>query len=1093
MNSAVPIDFSPGFLGLGLGLGIYQPSFLPPDTVGAIGPLHYVQAVNASLAVFDRSGRVVAGPTDLRALFSPLGGLCALSNDGHPTVAYDRPAGRWVISELANSGGTTTFSHCVAVSQTSDPTAAWTLFSFDHPLSLDNPHLSVWPDGYYLAADAWNGPRTLYYGGRVCALERTKMLAGQMPSMQCFSTPTAFFSGLIVADHDGPTPPPAGSPAYVLSLSDSPNAMSFWKLHVDWAMPNLSTFTGPTQLVVSPFTRACAAMGGACVTQPSTVNLLDGNGDRLSGRVVYRNRVTHEALLATHSVTADTSVGVRWYELRSPATSPVIFQEGTIAPDLVYRWNPSLAMDLAGNIAVGYSASSAALSVLPSIRASGHLVGDEPGVTSQGESEAFRGTAYLMGVFHRWGSSAMNVDPLDDCTFWFTNQYIPIPTTTDWATRIGSFRYASCSSADFALVPTPATLSMAAGVTRTSTIQSTQLGAAGNLMLSAEVAPAGQGVTATVNPSMGMAGLTSTLSVTTTPTVVGGAYTVTVTGVEGSVTHSTQVGVSVSQVDFTISAAPNALTLAQGMTGTSAVMTTAVRGPGTVRLSTTVTPPAQGVNATLAPASVPAGSGATLTVQVSASATPGTYTIDVTGNEGAVTHVAPVTVIVPAPPDFTISAQVPTLDLIVGRSKAVGIHTTQVGPPGSVRVSAFVTPAGQGLGASLDVAQLAAGNDATLTLNALSNGNPGLYTVIVTGTEGAIVRAATMQVTVQAESDFTIAASPSAVTLKPGFSTSSTVTTTQLNAPGNLTLAATVAPAGQGVSATLDASMIAAGAGTKLTITAGDTAQSGIYRITVLGVEGAALHSAVVTLSLILPADFALGSSTGAMSMVQGERRTATISTTQQGVASTVALAVEVTPPLQGVTALIVPNQLTVGQSANLSVTATEIATPGNYLVTVKGTEGPATHSLSINLVVTALPADFAVTLSSPTFTLKQGSSTTGTLSTMKLGSPGTVDFTATVSPEQRGVTVALDPSSFSAGNTSTFTIAASAGAPAGTYTLTFSGLEGELQRSAEAQVTVTALPKPKSTGCDCSSASPGDLAPFGWFVLVALAMRRRR
>ena len=91
-------------------------------------------------------------------------------------------------------------------------------------------------------------------------------------------------------------------------------------------------------------------------------------------RLAYRNFGDHESIVANHTVSAGTNTGVRWYEVRNPAGTPTVYQQGTFAPDSDNRWMASVAMDQSGNIGVGYSVASA--STYPSIRYSGWEVGN---------------------------------------------------------------------------------------------------------------------------------------------------------------------------------------------------------------------------------------------------------------------------------------------------------------------------------------------------------------------------------------------------------------------------------------------------------------------------------------------------------------------------------------------------------------------------------------------------------------------------------------------------------------------------------------------------------------------------------------------
>jgi hypothetical protein len=212
---------------------------------------------------------------------------------------------------------------------------------------------------------------------------------------------------------------------------------------VDWTNGNNSTFTKAASISVSPFSQACG--GGTCIPQPDTTQQLDSLGDRLMFRVAYRNFGDHESLVTNHSVTANGGVGVRWYEIRNPSGSPVLYQQGTFAPDSQYRWMGSIAMDHSGDIALGYSLSSS--STHPSIRYTGRMPTDPPG-TMEEEREIVAGTGSQTNGLNRWGDySSMSIDPIDDCTFYYTNQYIPSDGSFNWNTQIASFRFPDCGSA----------------------------------------------------------------------------------------------------------------------------------------------------------------------------------------------------------------------------------------------------------------------------------------------------------------------------------------------------------------------------------------------------------------------------------------------------------------------------------------------------------------------------------------------------------------------------------------------------------------------------------------------------------------------
>jgi hypothetical protein len=268
------------------------------------------------------------------------------------------------------------------------------------------------------------------------------MLAGQAATQQCFDLGTSYGS-LLPADLDGNTPPPSGSPNYLVNFGT--NKLNLWKFKVDWVNTANTALTGPTSLPVAAFTAACN--GGTCIPQSGTTQKLDSLADRLMYRLAYRNRSGTESLMVTHSVKVGTKrtapSGIRWYELRIAGGTPSVFQQSTFAPDSTYRWMGSIAMDKLGNMAVGYSASSSAIH--PAIRYTGRLVSD-PLNTMQAENSIIEGTGSQTSNLSRWGDySAMSVDPVDDCTFWYTNEYQKANGSFNWSTRIASFKFPSCN------------------------------------------------------------------------------------------------------------------------------------------------------------------------------------------------------------------------------------------------------------------------------------------------------------------------------------------------------------------------------------------------------------------------------------------------------------------------------------------------------------------------------------------------------------------------------------------------------------------------------------------------------------------------
>jgi hypothetical protein len=430
----------------------------PPDTNGDVGPTHYVQIVNTGIQMFNKSGASVFGPVSISTLWNGFSGRCSTNNDGDPVVVYDGINDRWVVAQFVVR--TTPYLECVAVSTTGDPTGSYNRYSFDFGNTdfNDYPKMGVWPDAYYATYNIFAGGAS-FTGAEVCAMDRAKMLNGLAATQQCFKT-SNLYGGLLPSDLDGPTPPPAGSPNYVLGLGTSNNDLAFWKFHVDWANPANTTFTGPSTINVAAYTALCNG-GRTCVPQGGTTQQLDGLSDRLMNRLAYRNFGDHESLVVNHSVIAAGGGGVRWYEIRSPGTTPLVFQQGTYAPDANYRWMGSIAMDQSGDIGLGFSLSSTSLH--PEIHYTGRLVGDPAGTMPQGEATIIAGNGSQTGGLTRWGDySDIVVDPADGCTFWYTTEYIPANGSFNWHTRVGTFKFASCGGGGGCTAPSSLTNNAAA-------------------------------------------------------------------------------------------------------------------------------------------------------------------------------------------------------------------------------------------------------------------------------------------------------------------------------------------------------------------------------------------------------------------------------------------------------------------------------------------------------------------------------------------------------------------------------------------------------------------------------------------------------
>lgn len=426
--------------GLGLGFvgpaGAFTVNSAPPDTTGAVGTTQFVQWVNTSFAIFSKATKApVFGPANGKTLWAGFGGGCETHNDGDPVVQFDKLANRWVMSQFSVSGGP--FLQCIAVSTTADATGTWARYAFPYPQFNDFPKMGVWPDAYYVT---YNMFTSTFQGSTVCAIDRAKLLVGAAATQQCFNL-AASFGSTLPADLDGPAPP-AGTPNFIIGMGT--NSLNLWRFSVNWATPALTTLTGPTNLAVAAYSAACG--GGTCVVQPGTSNKLDTLADRLNFRAAYRQFAGYDSLVVNQAVSRGklrrSAAAIRWYELRNLRTTPIVAQQGTFSPDTTYRWMGSIAQDKFGNIAVAYNASSSA--VFPSLRFASRVPGDPAG-TLKDETVLALGTGSQIGGLTRWGDYAQTaIDPVDDCTFWTTGEYLKANGSFNWATRIASFKMAGC-------------------------------------------------------------------------------------------------------------------------------------------------------------------------------------------------------------------------------------------------------------------------------------------------------------------------------------------------------------------------------------------------------------------------------------------------------------------------------------------------------------------------------------------------------------------------------------------------------------------------------------------------------------------------
>jgi hypothetical protein len=456
------------------------------DANGSVGTLQYMEWVNSYYQAYSKTSPFTPVWSTPQVADTPwvTAGMtnCYGTGGGEGTITFDKLASKWVIARRAGPSANV-YYWCIAISNTADltsPSLAWYTYQFNISANLglnakgntyypDYPRFGVWQDGYYATFDL-EDPNNQYQeiGVLACVFDRTNMIINGTPrAFQCFSNPSPIpTSGalylahsLMPADIDGTTAPKTGQDEYMISIENPPNdgssttstTLNLWQFKTNWTTPSKSTFT-KSSLTVPTYEPGCYVASDPantfCVPEPSSKSTgyyVDSIGDRMVPRLSFRNQGTYSSFLIAHTVQVGTGTsqqtGIRWYELRGTG-KPTLYQNGTVsAGTSIYRFVPSMAQDASANAAVGYSASSTGLH--PGIRASTFSLTATPtpkeitleaGVGDEEDSE-------------HWGNiTSMSVDPTDNCTFWFVDEYFQANQITgyDWDTRIANFHVTGC-------------------------------------------------------------------------------------------------------------------------------------------------------------------------------------------------------------------------------------------------------------------------------------------------------------------------------------------------------------------------------------------------------------------------------------------------------------------------------------------------------------------------------------------------------------------------------------------------------------------------------------------------------------------------
>ena len=456
----------------------------PPDPNGAVGPNHFVEMVNLTFGVFDKTGNLLLGPVPLGALWQDFSVPDCGGEAGDPIVLYDRLEDRWLLSQFT-APPVGPYYNCVAISMTGDPTGAYFRYAFvttepgtGEAAFPDYPKYGNWKKSYVLTSRDFGDDGS--YGISVYALEKNRMIAGDPKARAVhFFIDSAVVplnligDGLLPADFDGTRQPAEDAPIPVVGTQDDNagyggtiDALNIWELSIKWKATPAASLVLNAQLPTASFDSIfpCGVVPGSlppsardCLPEPGIVDgsrFLDilSYRQRPTFRLAYRNFGNYEALVTNQAVEALPGVaGVRWYEIRRVNGVYAIYQQGTYVPnDGVHRWMGSIAQDAKGNMGLGYSVVNGT-NVFPGIRYTGRLFGDTLGQMTLGEGTIIDGTGVQTTTNSRWGDyTDMNIDPSDDCTFWYVNEYYTVEgqatSAAGWQTRIGSFKFPGCVS-----------------------------------------------------------------------------------------------------------------------------------------------------------------------------------------------------------------------------------------------------------------------------------------------------------------------------------------------------------------------------------------------------------------------------------------------------------------------------------------------------------------------------------------------------------------------------------------------------------------------------------------------------------------------
>ncbi len=559
------------FDGMRIGLG---GGGVPPDTTGDVGPNYFFQWVNTSWALFNKdTGVLEEGPFPGNTFWAGFGGVCDTTDRGDPLVLWDDQAQRWVVSQFAfTSTAAAPWLQCVAVSTTADPMGSYHRYAFDYSAFGFNDYgkMGVWTtaDGnqnaYLLSMHEFVGGAN-FAGASFAAVERDKMLNGESAQFIRFGGFDAY--GAIPFHAEGEFPLTAGTCPLFVHFAYTAPAYRLWKMCLNWEA-GTAVMSDPAIVNSDPFT-----LGLSGIPQLDSTTRLDDFGSNTMYIAALRsfgpNGPGEAQGVITHAVdVGGDQAGKRWihfglpmgidlpeelfkssFERYVPPAVPQlrIIDQGTYAPDSDSRWMGGINLDKSANIALGYNVSSETMN--PEIRIAGRLRTDPQGILRDETQCSPTGTGAQTGLFSgraRWGDYAtMAVDPDNQCTFYFTNEYYTTTSNSSWNTRVCALEFESCGDPDYVLETLPNIRVPVCAADTTVQVRAGEIGTLGDsVTLSAGSVPGGVTLDFATNPIA--PGQATNVTLNGSGALADGEYTATVNGTAAGLGRSTDILIGVS-------------------------------------------------------------------------------------------------------------------------------------------------------------------------------------------------------------------------------------------------------------------------------------------------------------------------------------------------------------------------------------------------------------------------------------------------------------------------------------------------------------------------------------------------------------------